>query len=147
MAYLPRSPGSRQREAWSRAQVFGPRPPRRSRRWPIVATVMAGTVVGRPAAASGLLWILLMRNLTAFPDYTAIYLLGAQICLFGGFALASSRSFGGPLVAVALAGFAASHLASGVSGTAIAREVNPITRDFETIQETLRPPAHDLRRD
>lgn len=97
-----------------------------SRRW----------VVG-VVAASGIVWLLLMRNLAAFHDYTAIYLLGAQLSVFGGFALYCSRRFPRVSVAGGLTIFVASLVVNHTSSTAIAKEVNSITEEFQTIRNAL----------
>lgn len=98
-----------------------------TRRWVVIVV-----------ASVGILWIVGMRNLTAFHDYTAIYLVGLQLSVFGGFALATSKRYPRALLVVSMAVFLVSQLANLWVETSVARQVNGITRDLDVIREELR---------
>jgi hypothetical protein len=88
--------------------------------------------------AYGPIWLGLARNLAIWHDYTALYYYGIPLVVYGAIAsrLGARGSFA--LLGLALALFTWSTLEMRGRKTEMARHVNWVTADFQTIADTLR---------
>ena len=86
---------------------------------------------------SGFVWMIPMRRLTYFHDYTTLYYLGLSLALFAALAGRVAARRAPSLLAAALVVFALSLVLVRQDENSVARQVNPTTRDFDRIRPLL----------
>jgi hypothetical protein len=103
------------------------------------STGAAQRMVLATAAASGVVWLIGMRNMSAFHDYTAMFYLGLALAFYA--ALASSlrmpRTAWLLVVALSLALFAQGNLRTRALHEEIGNVYSPFTHDFMNIAAAL----------